>query len=305
MEFTNFTSIVKEEVERRAGENYRVRINDVRKNNGVVLSGLTVMQDDSNISPTIYLNDYYEEYVNGKATLGNVVNDVLDTYNRNRVNRSVDMRYFLNYEHVKGSVVYKLVNAGKNRELLEDVPYVEFLDLAIVFQCLIAKESMGTATILIHNAHLKLWDISVEELYKAAKENTQKLQEYEIKSMSEVIGGIMKSENPGETDYDECMEEFSDSVPLYVLSNKSRVEGAACILYPELIKDFADAVNSSCYIIPSSIHEVLLLPADTIDESREIKNMIKEINDSQVKAEEVLSYSLYYYDREEGKIIKI
>ena len=127
MEFINFTSIVREEVEKRTGENYKVRINDVRKNNGVILRGLTVTQDDSNISPTIYLNDYYEDYTNGKATLVNVVNDVLDTYNRNRVNRSVDMKYFLNFECVKEKVVYKLINAEKNKELLEDIPYVKFL----------------------------------------------------------------------------------------------------------------------------------------------------------------------------------
>ena len=72
MEFMNFTTLVREEVERRTGDNYRVRLNDVRKNNGVVLRGLTVMQDDSNISPTIYLNNYYEEYANGRATLVNV-----------------------------------------------------------------------------------------------------------------------------------------------------------------------------------------------------------------------------------------
>ena len=176
MEFTNFTALVREEVERRTGENYSVRLNDVRKNNGVVLRGLTVMQDDSNISPTIYLNNYYEEYTSGRVTLLNVVNDVMDTYNRNKVNQSVDMRYFLNYESVRQSVVYKLVNTEKNKALLEDVPHIEFLDLSIVFQCLIAQEEFGTASILIHNIHLKLWDVSAEELYQAAKENTQRLQ---------------------------------------------------------------------------------------------------------------------------------
>ena len=58
MEFSSFTTLVREEVEKRAGEQYTVRINDVRKNNGVILSGLTMMEDDSNISPTIYLNHY-------------------------------------------------------------------------------------------------------------------------------------------------------------------------------------------------------------------------------------------------------
>lgn len=305
MEFTNFTTFVRDEVERRTGDCYRVRLNDVRKNNGVVLRGLTVMQDDSNISPTIYLNNYYEEYVNGRATLVNVVNDVMDTYHRNKVNQSVDMRYFLNFESVKQRVVYKLVNTEKNKELLEDVPHIEFLDLSIVFQCMVAQEELGTASILIHNVHLKLWDVSVEKLYRAAKENTQRLQKYEIKSMTEVLCEIMKAENPEEFSYDDFAAEFSDSVPMYVLSNKSRVEGAACMLYPNLIRDFADAVGSSFYIIPSSIHELLLLPAEHDGESAEIKNMIREINDTQVSTEEILSYSLYFYDKEEGKIIRL
>lgn len=305
MEFTNFTTLVREEVERRTGDNYRVRLNDVRKNNGVVLRGLTVMQDDSNISPTIYLNNYYEEYISGRATLVNVVNDVMDTYRRNKVNQSVDMRYFLNYESVKQSIVYKLVNTEKNKELLEDIPHIDFLDLSIVFQCMIAQEELGRASILIHNVHLKLWDVSVEKLYQAARENTQRLQEYEIKTMAEVLREIVRTENPEETDDEDYVTELSENVPMYVLSNKSRVEGAACMLYPNLIRDFADAVGSSLYIIPSSIHELLLLPAGQEEESREIKHMIREINDTQVNAEEILSYSLYFYDREERKVIQL
>ncbi|MDE7416915.1 MAG: hypothetical protein K2N44_11585 [Lachnospiraceae bacterium] len=305
MEFTSFTTFVRDEVEKRTGDSYRVRLNDVRKNNGVVLRGLTVMQDDSNISPTIYLNNYYEEYTNGRVTLINVVNDVMDTYNRNKVNQSIDMRSFLNYESVKQSIVYKLVNTEKNRVLLEDIPHIEFLDLSIVFQCLVSQEDLGTASILIHNVHLKLWDISVEELYQAAKENTQLLQEYEIKNMTDVLYEIMKTEDGEESDDDDYISKLSDSIPMYVLSNKSRVEGAACMLYPNLIQDFADAIDSSFYIIPSSIHELLLLPAEHDEESREIKSMIREINDTQVSAEEILSYSLYFYDREEGKIIRL
>ena len=305
MEFTSFTTFVRDEVEKRTGDSYRVRLNDVRKNNGIVLRGLTVMQDDSNISPTIYLNNYYEEYTNGRVTLINVVNDVMDTYNRNKVNQSVDMRSFLNYESVKQSIVYKLVNTEKNRVLLEDIPHIEFLDLSIVFQCLVSQEDLGTASILIHNVHLKLWDISVEELYQAAKENTRHLQGYEIKSMTDVLYEIMKTEDGEEFDDDDYISKLSDSVPMYVLSNKSRVEGAACMLYPDLIQDFADAIDSSFYIIPSSIHELLLLPAEHDEESREIKSMIREINDTQVSEEEILSYSLYFYDREKGKIIRL
>ena len=101
------------------------------------------------------------------------------------------------------------------------------------------------------------------------------------------------------------MNEFSDSIPLYVLSNKNGIEGSACMLYPNLIRDFSDKMESSLYIIPSSIHECLLLPTEQDDQSEELRSMIKEINNTQVQQEEILSYSLYYYDRKDGKIIKL
>lgn len=305
MEFSSFTMFVREEVEKRTGDCYKVRLDDVRKNNGVVLRGLTVTQDDSNISPTIYLNSYYEEYIKGRATLVNVVNDVMDTYRRNKVNQSVDMRYFLSYESVKERIIYKLVNTEKNKELLEDVPHIEFLDLSIIFQCLVSQEDLGRASILIHNVHLKLWEVSVDALYQAAKENTQRLQGYEIKGITEVLQEIMCAEEVENIVDEDCMSAFSGSVPMYVLSNKNRVEGAACMLYPNLIQDFAKAIQSSFYIIPSSIHELLLLPTEHLEESQEIKHMIREINDTQVSVEEILSYSLYLYDKEEQRIIKL
>lgn len=206
---------------------------------------------------------------------------------------------------MKERVIYKLVNTEKNKELLEDVPHIEFLDLSIIFQCLVAQEDLGRASILIHNVHLKLWEVSVDTLYQAAKENTQRLQEYEIKGITEVLRDIMCAEEVENIADEDCISAFSGSVPMYVLSNKNRVEGAACMLYPNLIRDFAEAIQSSFYIIPSSIHELLLLPTEHLEESQEIKHMIREINDTQVSVEEVLSYSLYLYDKEEQRIRKL
>lgn len=303
MEFTRFKEIINMEIVKKLGDGYRVRLNDVRKNNNIVLTGLTIMRDDSNVSPTIYLNDYYDMYTRGKATIPSVVSDVVDTYHKNRVDRSVDMRFFLNYESVRPRIVYKLVNTERNQKLLEDVPHTEYLDLSVIFQCLVSQKGLGMASIQIHNVHMKLWDVTVEELFQAAVENTPKLLPYELKSMTEVLAEIMQSESPEDYDYEECVQQFSDSVPMYVLSNGSRVEGAACMMYPDLIADFADAVGSSLYVIPSSVHEVLLLPTGNDSETAEIKCMIREINDKQVSAEEILSYSLYFYDREAGKTV--
>lgn len=296
MEFTSFKTLVREEVERRAGKKYRVRLNDVMKNNGVVLSGLTVMQEDSNISPTIYLNDYYEEYENGRATISMVINDVMDVYNRNKVNRKLDMRYFLNYDRVKDQIVMKLINTEKNSALLSDVPHMDFLDLSIVFQVLVSHANIGGASVLIHNAHAKLWGVNCDELYKCALKNTPQLLPYEIKGISDVICEIMEM--------DKESKDFGEQIPMYVLSNSRRIDGAACMIYPQLIEDFATAVGGNLYIIPSSVHELLLLPACAVDNGEELINIIKEVNETQLLTEEILSDSLYVYDCKE-KAIKI
>lgn len=298
MEFTSFKTLVKEEVERRAGRDYNVRLNDVMKNNGVVLSGLTVMQDDSNISPTIYLNNYYEAYENGQATLGMVINDVMDVYNKNKVNRKLDMRYFFNYESIKNRIVFKLINTEKNEELLKDIPYMEFLDLAIVFQVSIVNENIGAASILIHNAHTKLWGVDCQELYRRALQNTPRILGYEIQSMRDVMLEILraKAKRCGEAWCDDSIEELGQCVPMYVLSNVNRTDGASCMLYPSLISDFAMAMGSDLYIIPSSVHELLLLPAGDADERSSIRDIIREVNETQLLEEEILSDSLYIYD---------
>lgn len=307
MEFTSFTTLVKDEVEKRTGENYRVRLSDVRKNNGIILKGITVTQEDNNIAPTIYLNNYYQAYEEGLITLRYIVNDVMDTYNKNKVNKRIDMKHFLDFDSIKDSIVYKLVNTVKNKELLEDIPHLEFMDLSIIFQSLVVQESQGIAYILIHNAHLRLWDISLEELYKAAMNNTQQLLGYELKSLQESICEMIKEEQIGGNLENEngIIDIENNDLPLYVLSNKNKIEGASCILYPKLIKNIADELESSLYIIPSSIHEVLILPSTEIIETTELKNMIREINDSQVKLEEVLSYSLYFFDRDREKMVKM
>lgn len=304
MDIGSFAEQVRFHVGNELDSGHDISIHRVCKNNGVYYTGLQITGNGLDIAPIVYIDRHYELYDKGEETIESVADCVMDTYNRERSGgiMQVDMRKFLSYDRIRENIVYKLVNTGKNRELLEDVPHVDFMDLSIVFQCLVSREEPGMATILIHNVHMKLWDVTTEELYAAAKENTCKLLQYEIKSMTEVLHEIMESEEPKQAGHSECKAEFADSVPMYVLSNRNRVEGAACMLYPGLIRGFAEKAGNSLYIIPSSVHELLLLPAEDCGEAAGIRDMIREVNDTQVSDEEILSYSLYYYDREEGKI---
>ena len=292
MGIESFAEDVKKNVIKRLGKGCNVTVHRVDKNNGVVYTGLCVRENDESVSPVVYIDSHYDRYKNGEATLADTADYVAGMCRKKRP--VVDMRQFLDYANVKSSIIYKLINTDKNRELLGDVPHLEFLDLSIVFQFLVKDEKIGTATVLIRNAHAKLWGVSAKDLYEAASRNTPKLRGYEMKSMKQVISEIMQEEN--------IQEEGIEDLPLYVLTNKDRIEGAACILYEHLLKDFSDALGGNFYIIPSSTHETLLMPADNMDDSSELKAMIGEINDTQVLDEEILSYSLYYYDRDKDEV---
>lgn len=303
MEIEEFVEMVKRDVQKKLGRNYEFTVCTADKNNGVVYTGLRVQKKgELGTAPQIYLNGYFERYKQGNATLTDAVDYVAGN---SEMQQNVDMKKFMDYESVRKTIVYRLINRERNSGLLEDIPHVDFLDMAVTFHSLVSQNERGSTTILIHNTHLKLWDVTVEKLYQAAEENTQELEPYEIMAMEEVLRKIMEEECPESSGCDEHMTGFKDNVPMYVLSNKSRVGGAACILYPDLARDFAESVNSSFYIIPSSVHEVLLLPAENHDEGQMISSIIEEVNNTEVSSEEILSYSLYYYDKAAGKINKL
>lgn len=301
MDFKNFITIVKEETERRV-EGVKVKVNETMKNNGILLTGLTILEQGTNISPTIYLDDYYEAYHNGKIEIEEIVEEILQIYSKNKVSHEIDVQFFTDFQMVKDKIIYKLVNIDMNEELLKDVPYIPFENLALIFQCLVSHEEMGNATILIHNVHLKLWNKTVDEIYQYAKVNTQHFYPYEIKNMRDVLRENLCFAGEDNCDLDVKMA-LTDSIPMYVLSNKERIHGATALVYQDILKDFATAVGKNLYILPSSVHEVILLPQEGSENIEDMKLMVQEINETQLRTEEILSNNIYYYSVQEDQIM--
>lgn len=113
------------------------------------------------MEPLVYLDDYFRQYQKGNMTISETAEYVVRVSRKKSL--SVDIKHFLEYEKVKDSIVYRLINTKMNREFLDDLPHIEFLDLSIVFCCLVMEERNGQAFIWIHNIHMKLWDVTVEE----------------------------------------------------------------------------------------------------------------------------------------------
>ena len=295
MEYKEFVEYIKMNAGYIAGEG-NITINHVIKNNGCEMDGLVIMEKGKDIAPTIYLDSFYELYTNGE-NIKNIIRQIELIYEQNKNNVTFDVNILKHFDTIKDKIVYKVVNYRSNEKLLEQVPHKRILDLAVVFYCLLDNEYGRSATALIYNNNLKNWNVTIDDVYKAALKNTPDLLHSKISSMAALFEKCGVNVDGEEVD-------LKDYVPsdMYVLTNESKLNGAACILYENVLYDFAQKLGADLYILPSSVHEVILLPKLSMFEKDELVNMVKEVNTEGVAADEVLSDHVYEYNRTERLI---
>lgn len=292
MNYKMFTDKIVELLQEKMGADCTVTVTEVLKNNNVSLTGIVVMKESDNVSPTIYLEEPYRQYQDG-AALQEIVDEIAALYEKHAHNVKLDMDFFRDFSLVKDRIYHKVINFEKNRKLLEDVPYFRWHDLAVIFYYAMEEASFGRATIMLHNTHLDMWGQPAEEVYRIARENMrQNMPELLVpmQKLLEDVAGI----RAGERD-----------LPLYVLTNKSRMFGASAMLYSDKIGELATQLDTDLLILPSSVHEVLLLPDDRVQEYGFYREMVREVNTTQVDPEEILSFNLYRYDRGKAEIEEI
>lgn len=294
MTYEEFKSMILQRMKQLLPSDTSVQLQTIRKNNGLKLDGLVISNRSSNISPTIFLNYYYEKQT-VFPDFDTICRDILLTYEQNRSDERIDADFFTDYTLIRRHIAYRIINFEKNKELLKTVPYVRYLDLAIVFYCLLHISESGNATVLIHNTHLKLWSITATQLYEQACQVTPDLLPYDFRNMTSVISGLFSGPAPA----DQPITKAASFCPMYVLTNAQKLYGASCILYPGLLEGISEKLNSDLFILPSSIHEIILLPAISRSYRDELASMVYEINQTELAADEVLSSSVYYYSRAE------
>ena len=327
MTFIEFREDICEKVRALLGEGYRVSVKEVPKNNGTLLTGLIIQKTGIDFSPSIYLEPFFDEYREGRD-IQIIAKEIVLLYENcdvEHTGKNLDMSFFRDFEGVKSRVAFKLVNFEKNRELLKTIPYIPYLDLAIVFYCRILSEGIGVGSILITNAHLAAWGITGDQLYEAAKDNTPRILPCEMKNLKEVIGELITRNIMGkhcESSMECCdipenwRESWTDQIiktltpealsdkekSLFVLGNRDRIQGAAAIIYRGVLQDVADYLDRDIYVLPSSIHEVILMPDNGTFHGSQLSEMVREVNETQLSEQEVLSEHVYLFDRKEGQL---
>lgn len=298
MDYQTFLQKIRELTSEALGDAYRVELSAVPKNNGVRMDAIMIFRADENIAPTIYLQPFYESYLRHHS-LKESAKAVLDRYFCSVPAAWSDLTEFTDPDRVRDRIVFRLINYEKNRELLSSVPHLRYLNLALVYCVQFESEQIGTASFLVKNPLLSSWDMDQQELSALAEENTRHLLPFSFMTLAELMNrfgpakeGIPFRESGQETD--------SADLPVYALTNRSCSYGAYWITVPELMKKICGRLEDDAYILPSSVHECMIVPAGRHEDPRELAAMVRSINRECVEEQEVLADCVYRCSRESG-----
>ena len=302
MKYTEFIEEVRNEVEKLCPFD-KVVIEKIIKNNSTEYYGLIIKKEGVNVSPTIYLDSYYEKYTCGYS-IENIVNEIVETDIRSRDEFDIEVDSYRDYDKMKDRLLYKIINTECNSEILRKVPHREYHDLSIVYYCLVPDSLGCVATWTVSNEIMKVWGVDEEILFEKATENGRRIMPYSIMSITDVICDLLTSKDESKEGMIEDLIEMEHGPQMYVATNKNKVFGAAVIIYPDVLIGFARK-NGDFYVLPSSIHEVIFIPASENIAEKELMNMVKEVNDTQVPKDEFLSNEVYFFDAKENKLRKL
>lgn len=234
--------------------------------------------------------------------------------------KNISVNELLDFEQVKDSIVFRVVGAKKNQDRLENMPHRIENDMAVIYQIMLQKAGDGVATTQISNDMMQRMGVDEKMLHEAAFENTPRKFPESFKSMHEVMKDILSKDfmgvNLDDLDADDDMKEFLEAMledgmsaseaghpSMYVLSNDRGLNGAAALFYPEVQEKIAEQMGSDYFVLPSSVHEVLIIPDRGDMDYRELRDMVNDINRTQVAPDEVLTGEVYSYDKESRQLM--
>ena len=258
------------------------------KNNDTVLNGITIVSNETGAGPIVYIDELLDK---GKSA-DVIVDFVLHVYESNiDCNTHELLSIMKDYNLVKDLFALRLINKQLNTKLLSDIPHKEFLDLAVIVEISFPADKGYNASSKVGYNLLDLWNVTFEDVYSQATTNFNK-------EPSLIISMVGMFEEMG---YDIGIpEEF---VPMYIMTSQSKIKGASRILDEGALRNFADEHDSDIIVLPSSTHEVILLPVSELHEELELDGltrMVQEVNDVEISPEEVLSNHAYFYGRDTG-----
>lgn len=295
MNLMEFVEYVKENIKGYLPDAFAdatVQLSEVVKNNDRILCGMSIMNPEQNISPTLYLDKWYEEYLHGKS-FESILREIAEIRIDADIPEKFDIRQIMDFENCQDKIYPRIINRNLNEKMLENKPYETLEDLAIIYFIKIGDLTDGAATMMINDELMKNWNITEAELHSVALQNEQNVQ-YSVRSMSSVLKSIGNNMSLGDIE-----NVLNDSIPFFIVTNENGINGSAVLLNTDYLKMIESKIGKF-YILPSSVHEIIVLPESEVNDVVYLKEMVKDVNDSVVEEDEILSYNVYQFTAKNG-----
>ena len=251
-------------------------------------------------SSVSYPEDYYKAYTNGKP-LAKILSDIArDLSHTTPGQLPAQLAKLSEWKYVKPAVICSVVGVANNQELLSRVPHKIVQDMALIYRVDLEKLFSEKATAVVYNELFTDWGISQEHLHQVATQNTFELMPPQLSSMNSIMRDFAREALPDASDA-ELDQIMPGTLPMYILTNMEKLHGATTLFYPG-IKEAIAAQFGDYYIIPSSIHEVLIIPESAGMDVNNLREMVRAINQNSVAPEDRLTDNIYRYDRESQQL---
>ena len=259
------------------------------------LDGLNLFKTgaEEGISPTIYINDIYGEYLKTgdlQETLRNAAGAMDRMFKENPLPP-------LDLHTAKDNIIFQLVNTKQNEDMLRDMPHREFQDLSIIYRWVVDIDDKKIGSTSITNSLAKALGMEEEQLFNAATKNTRRILPPVVKTMNEVLRELLMADGMPPHMADLMTGEMLPERTMWIITNEQGIEGAVSMLYEDKVHKLAERLGSDLYILPSSVHEVIAVSVK-MGEPEELAQMVAEVNMDQVKLEDRLSNQVYHYDKD-------
>ena len=292
---TDLIKMVVEDIKANISEDAKVECHEVIKNNDVKLHGITITFPGEKIVPTLYVENYLNEYEYPIDIAYSIIDDY-DTAIRKQKQINFNPEDIMDLDKVLDKLCVRLINIESNKEMLNNMPWMKWYDLAKI----LVIEINDNMSVKVNNNIIQEWKkknplLNVSILFNTAIENTKKLFPASIRSMNEIMAELIGM------DINEFVGRYNDSFQ-YILTNNVMHNGATCLLYEDVLKEFANEIDSDFVILPSSIHEVILQPMDKEMTLEELTKIVQDVNKKEVSDTDVLSNHAYIYIKETGMI---
>lgn len=292
MKLDEFTEDMIWKLQKELGNGYKIKKQTLDGLNSTKKHSLFVAAAGSSIVPCINMDEYYGRYQKGEPFC-RLFQTVLSECTGTPPFGSADVSGFSCWDSVKPRIFAKLINTERNQGLLQKVPHRQYLDLSLVYYVRInTGEEDIHGSILIHNEHMQIWKTGEDTLYRTAWKNISDADETMLKDINSVLAQLLDINIFAAS----CSR---DGCCMYVLGSRSLINGAVQMCSQQTLKKAAEVIGSDFWILPSSIHELILVPVYSIEgDAQELAEMVRDINDTQLRPYEILSYHVYRYSRD-------